>query len=604
MAENIMDDPVRPTPVVPPSLACYESGWTESTLAFLADSTLTFPEVFAKRCRERPDSVAFDEVLWAPPNEPEARPRTYGYLEEQARRACACLESVGVTGGERVLLCVQSPGAFFAFFLGAQALGAIPVPLPSAADAGMAVTLRDRIAAVGNDCKPRAIVADDQRGLDIVGAGLAAGVARIDASQLKLEAAPVRTASMFSLSRPFEEVAFIQYTSGSTGSPKGVVITQYNLVANLRASAEAGRFSEADRSVFWLPLYHDMGLIGGLLFGIYLGIPTYVMPPKSFISRPDSWLRAISRWKGTFTVGPNFAYNLLSGRLPSSALAGIDLSSWRLAFNGAEPIDRATVEAFIRRFEPYGFRGTSFFPVYGMAETTLSTAFPVPGAPVGYDTVDREELSRSTRAIPVAHDAPGAVTFVSVGTAMPGHRLVIRSPDGSEELPERHVGEVVASGPSVSQHYFVDGELPTPRVELRTGDLGYIADGNLYIVDRMKDLIIIAGRNIVPSDVERVAGRVEGVRYGAVVAFGRRGSDGTEELCVVAGIEREAKPSIEALRAQLAWCIQQNFSVTPRDVVLVDPRSIPKTSSGKIQRATCRQLYEAGGFNETVKATG
>jgi acyl-CoA synthetase (AMP-forming)/AMP-acid ligase II len=400
----------------------------------------------------------------------------------------------------------------------------------------------------------------------------------------------------FRFDRSFHETAFIQYTSGSTGSPKGVVVTHRNLVANMRASTEGARFGPNDRSLSWLPLYHDMGLVGGLLLGLYLGIDTFVMPTRSFVGRPDSWLRAMSRFKATFSCAPNFAYSILARRLPESALQGIDLSSWRLAFNGAEPIDLATLRDFTQRFAVTGLSPESSFPVYGMAECTLAVAFPTPGVPVRQDVVDRDLLGRAGRAVPVVSGSPSAVSFASVGRAVPGHSLRILDPDGGAELPERHLGEVAVSGPSVSPYYFrKDGKYGEPRKELRTGDLGYMASGELYIVDRIKDLLIIGGRNFVPSDIERVVCDVPGVRYGSVVSFAIRGADGTDELYLVVGAE--PRSSVEGdLRHMVSEKVHERFGLAARDIVLVKPGIVPKTSSGKIRRLACRELYERGGY--------
>ncbi len=299
--------------------------------------------------------------------------------------------------------------------------------------------------------------------------------------------------------RSFGETAFIQYTSGSTAAPKGVIVTHGNLVANMRASAEVAGLGPADRSVSWLPLYHDMGLIGGMLLGVYLGAGTFVMRSRSFLGRPDSWLRAISRFKATFACAPNFAYNMLARRLSERALAGLDLSSWRLAFNGAEPIDRVTVNEFARRLAPAGLPLESMYPVYGMAECTLAISLPTPGAPVRLDFVDRALLSSTGRASQTSPDSPSAACFTGVGRALPAHRVRIVEPGSRTELPERHLGEIVVSGPSVTPGYFRnDGRCAPSREELQTGDLGYVADGELYVVDRIKDILILGGRKCRP----------------------------------------------------------------------------------------------------------
>jgi acyl-CoA synthetase (AMP-forming)/AMP-acid ligase II len=569
-----------------------ESSWR--TRAFLPDPRLTFPAVIAERVEVSPSRVAFYEVGFLR-REPIATPYAFSELDAQVRGAAIALANEGVHAGDRVLLCVGGTASFLSFFIAAQALGAVPVPLPSASDFQAPAAFRERIDGVMSDCEPRVVVVDSLRGIEPHTCAQSS-LAFIDTSTRDFSpTGPVP--STFRYERSLHETALIQYTSGSTGSPKGVVVTHRNLTSNMRASTEGARFGPCDRSLSWLPLYHDMGLIGGLLLGLYIGIDTFVMPPRSFVGRPDSWLRAMSRFKATFSCAPNFAYNVLARRLPPGALDEIDLSNWRLAFNGAEPIDRATLEAFAARFEASGLTAESMFPVYGMAECTLAVAFPTPGAPVRTDVVDRELLGRSGRATPVAAWSPAAVSFTSVGRAIPGHTVRILAPDGLEELPERHLGEIAVTGPSVSPHYFRrDGRYGEPRKELRTGDLGYIANGDLYIVDRIKDLLIISGRNFVPSDIERVVCEVPGVRHGAVVAFAMRGTDGTDELYLVVGSEPRSTVDGD-LRHRVAAIVQQRFGLSARDIVVVKPGVVPRTSSGKVRRAACRELYERGGYS-------
>ena len=569
-----------------------EASWR--TRAFLPDPRLTFPAVIAERLSAAPGRVAFHEVGFLR-REPQATPQTFSELDVEIRAAAIDLSNKGVLPGDRVLLCVGSTGTFLSFFIAAQALGAIPVPLPSISDFQAPAAFRERIDGVIEDCAPRVVVADSLRGIDPSSLIRSSGVRLIDAS-VRVSAPSESAPDAFRYHRSFQEIALIQYTSGSTGLPKGVVVTHRNLVANMRASTEGARFGPCDRSLSWLPLYHDMGLVGGLLLGLYLGIDTFVMPTRSFVGRPDSWLRAMSRFKATFSCAPNFAYSILARRLPAGAPDGIDLSSWRLAFNGAEPIDLVTLDDFAKRFAGSGLSAESLFPVYGMAECTLAVAFPSPGSPVRMDVVDRDLLGRSGRAVPVDLDDPAGVSFTSVGRAIPGHSVRILDPAGSNELPERHLGEVVVSGPSVSPYYFRrDGRYGEPRKELRTGDVGYVADGDLYIVDRIKDLLIIGGRNFVPSDIERVVCEVPGVRYGSVVAFSIRGADGTDELYLVVGAEPRS-PSDGDLRHLVAEKVHERFGLSARDIVVVKPGVVPRTSSGKIRRMACKELYERGGY--------
>lgn len=566
-----------------------ESGWR--TRAFMPDARLTFPAAFAQRALANPARVALSEVSFLR-REPLCVPFTFGEIDALVRAAAMDLEGQGVEPGDRVVLCLGSPSTFLSFFLATQALGAVPVPLPSLSDFQAPAAFRERVGGVIADCEPRVVVVDSSRGLE--GQFGAGRPACIDTSTRV--AAPRAAPSSCRFDRAFHETAFIQYTSGSTGSPKGVVVTHRNLVSNLRASTESARFGPDDRSLSWLPLYHDMGLVGGLLLGLYLGIDTFIMPTKSFVGRPDSWLRAMSRLRATFTCAPNFAYSILARRLPQRALEGIDLSSWRLAFNGAEPIDLSTLDDFANRFAKAGLSRESLFPVYGMAECTLAVAFPSPGAPVGRDVVDRELLSREGRAERVDEGSPAAISFASVGRALPGHAIRILDPSGTGELPERRLGEVAVSGPSVSPYYFrKHGPQDEPRRELRTGDLGYVAHGDLYIVDRVKDLLIITGRNYVPSDIERVVSELPGVRYGSVVAFAIRGADGTDELYLVVGSEPRSTLDPD-LRQLVSARVHERFGLAPRDIVLVKPAMVPKTSSGKIKRLACRHLYERGGY--------
>ncbi len=557
--------------------------------AWLPDPVLTFPEAFARRVAQTPDQPVLHVVGFVG-REPQARPFTYAALARSVYQAAALLARAGVEPGDSVLLCVSRADAFFSFLIATQVLGAIPVPLPSMADLQMQ-SYQARLRSVARDAKPRALVVDDARARQAVAGALEDGtLAVVELAELDGESVP--------LERPLdwgcraEGIAFLQYTSGSTGEPKGVVVRHDNLVANLRAIIEGGRMDGHDVVYSWLPVFHDMGLVAGLLLGVYLGIPAYVAPLKSFVYRPDSWLRAIHRFGATFSPAPNFAYHLLANRIPESALRELDLSSWRLAFDGAEPIDPLTARAFIRRFEPVGFRATSFRPAYGLAEATLAVSFAPPDAPLRCDCVEREALTARGEARPVEPGTADSTTFISVGRPVPGHQVRILAPGDGRELPERHLGEVVVTGPSVTPGYFHElREGGAPRTELRTGDLGYLAEGELFIVDRLKDLLVVGGRKHAPADVERVVGALEGVRGGAVVAFSVRGEEGTEE--VVLAVTPEAGVEPEALEVAVKKAAQAHFGF-PARVVLVRPGALPKTSSGKLQRSACRARYLDG----------
>jgi acyl-CoA synthetase (AMP-forming)/AMP-acid ligase II len=557
--------------------------------AGLPDAGLTFPEAFARRVARTPDQPAL-HVVGFTGREPTARPHTYAQLSRSVHQAAALLSRAGVVPGDAVLLCVTRPDAFFAFLVAAQVLGAVPAPLPSLADLQLQ-SYAARLRSVARDARPRALVVDDARARQAVTVALEGEeLSLVDAAGLDAEALPLEQPLDWRC-RP-DGIAFLQYTSGSTGEPRGVVVRHGNLTANLRAIIEGGRMDGRDVVYSWLPVFHDMGLVAGLLLGMYLGIPAYVAPLKSFVYRPDSWLRAIHRFRATFSPAPNFAYHLLATRIPDSALRELDLSSWRLAFDGAEPIDPRTADAFIQRFAPAGFRASSFRPAYGLAEATLAVSFVPPEAPLRTDTVDRQALAAG-QARPVAPGTEGGAAIISAGKPVPGHRVRILSTEDGRELPERQVGEVAVTGPSVTPGYLRElREGAAPREELRTGDLGYFAEGELFIVDRLKDLLVVGGRKHAPSDVERVVGTLEGVRTGAVVAFGVRGEEGTEEVVLAVTAEAGAVDGA-ALEGTVKRAVQEHFGFPPR-VVLVRPGALPKTSSGKLQRSACRALYLEG----------
>jgi acyl-CoA synthetase (AMP-forming)/AMP-acid ligase II len=587
MAVTTMPPPAVSDGVLRP-LAEFEEGWR--TAGFLPPPALTFPAVYGRRLKGSPNAVAFFEVSVAG-LDLCATPHTLGEVHEATLDAAAELVRAGAQLGDRVILCLGKTSNFLPYFLATQALGAIPVPLPGGSDFRGRGAFRERIQAVAADCQPRVIIVDSSQETEAVASLASSDV--IVAGTGAPRGPGVEPAIGFRLERSFHEAAFIQYTSGSTGAPKGVVVTHYNLVANIRAITEAAGFGPSDRSFNWLPLYHDMGLVGGFLTGLYLGLETFVIPPSTFVGRPDSWLRGISQFRATFSCAPNFAYNMLARRLPDAAVAGLDLSSWRLAFNGAEPIDRATVDAFMGRFAPVGLSEGTMFPVYGMAEATLAVAFPAPRAAPRYEFIDREAIASARRADPLPEGSSSALCCTSVGRALPSNDVRIREPGGTTELPERCIGEVCVSGPSISAGYFSTlAAAAAPCRELRTGDLGYLAGGDLFIVDRLKDLIIVGGRNVVPSDVERVVAQVPEIRYGSVVAFGAPGPAGTEELFVAAGIEPKA--SGDAARQAIRRSVFEHFGLSPREILLVKPSAIPKTSSGKVRRAACRELYERG----------
>jgi fatty-acyl-CoA synthase len=389
-----------------------------------------------------------------------------------------------------------------------------------------------------------------------------------------------------------ESVCFLQFTSGSTSRPKGVMVTHGNLIANSRAvlGPTGLGIGDDDVTVSWLPLYHDMGL--GFVFSTIIGdLPAVFLPTSSFARSPRLWLQALARHRGTITYAPNFAYQLVARRVRAADLDGLDLAHVRVAGCGAEPIRASVLRDFAAVLAPTGFAGErAFLPCYGMAESTLAVTFHELGTPVLVDRVDGAELGRG-RALG-ATEAARAVECVSCGVPFPGHDLEIRSGDGAR-LPERMVGEIVVRGPSVSPGYFRNegATLEAWREGwLHTGDLGYVSEGNLYVCGRMKDLIIINGANHHPQDIEWLAGEVEGVRRDNVVAFATSDGAGEHLVVVAEGTARDAPGIRSAIRSR----VQDELGLPVEAVHVIAPGSLPRTSSGKVQRRLTRDLLHAG----------
>ena len=548
------------------------------------------------------------ESLWARADEDPLRPHvylreddgtetviSYGRLRDEASAVAGGLRERGVVPGDTVALMLPTGLDFLAAFQGILLAGAIPVPIyPPArldrleeyaarqsailADAGVTMLLTvARARAVAALLRPRV---PSLRGVATV-----REVADDGASWL----APGGRGS---------DPAFIQYTSGSTGAPKGVLLTHANLLANITAVGAALRMTPVDVGAIWLPLYHDMGLIGSWLFCMHAGLPIAIQSPLSFLSRPERWLWTIHDRRATLSPAPNFAYELCVKKIPDHALQGLDLSSWRVALNGAEPVNPETIERFVKRFEPYGFRREAMMPAYGLAENAVAVCFPPPGRGPLVDAIEREAFERDGRAVPWGGKGTPPLRFVSVGPAVQGHE--VRIVDGSgRDVADRTVGRLVFRGPSMTSGYFHKPEATAAiRVEggfLDSGDLAYRADGEFYVTGRRKDLIIKAGRNLVPQEIEEVASSVEGIRKGCVVAFGiARPALGTEELVIVAETRAAGVEAREALQARVIERVATAIGVPPDTVVLARPGAVLKTSSGKIRRADTRDQYVAG----------
>jgi 1-acyl-sn-glycerol-3-phosphate acyltransferase len=527
-------------------------------------------------------------------DEEEAEVVSYRRLRERAGLVAAGLLERGIQPGEPVAIMLPTTADYFFTFFGILLAGGVPVPLYPPV----------RMAQLEDHLLRQGVILANCGAATLVTMPEAIRFARILKSQRPSLKNLVTVEELSAHPGVFTEpasgagdVTLLQYTSGSTGHPKGVVLTHANLLANIRAMGKAIAVDDTDVFVSWLPLYHDMGLIGTWLSSLYYAIPLILLSPLDFLARPKRWLWAIHRYRGTLSPAPNFAYEICLTKLTDEDLAGLDLSSWRCAFNGAEPVSPNTLERFCARFAPYGFRREAMMPVYGLAECSVGLAFPPVGRGPLIDRIGRQEFIRSARALPAPATEEKALQFVACGRPLEGHDIRVVDAAG-RELPERQEGRVQFRGPSACSGYFHNLE-ETRRLFagewLETGDLGYIAEGDLFVTGRTKDLIILAGRNIYPHELEEAVGNLPGIRKGNVAVFGSTdAASGTERLVVLAET-RETDPEIlSGLRAKINALALELLETPVDDVILAPPRTIPKTSSGKIRRSSSRQLYEQG----------
>ena len=526
----------------------------------------------------------------------EPLPITFAALVDRAEHIAAGLANRGLSPGQSAALMLPTGLDYLATFLGVQMAGGIPVPIYPPARPSQIEDHVSRHAGILANAKARTLVTF----------GPAIGVSRLLTARVPGLDSVVDVAALDGDGRLGERpvldessTAFLQYTSGSTGSPKGVVLSHGDVLASLKAMAVALGATPRDVFVSWLPLYHDMGLIGAWMGSLYYGFPLVLMSPLDFLARPARWLEAIHRHRGTLSGGPNFAYELCVRRIGPEEAEGLDLSSWRLAFNGAEPVNPDTMDRFTTKFAPYGFPDNAMTPVYGLAEATLGVAFTPIGRGPRIETVDADAMARRARAVPPGAGTPAERTrrFVSCGPPIPGFEVRIVDDRGTE-LEERAEGAVEFRGPSTTSGYFrnpaasralFDGEW------LRSGDRGYVAGGELYVTGRDKDLIVRAGRNLYPYDLEAAVGEIDGVRKGCVAVFAASDpAAGTERLVVVA----ETREEDPARKREIVDAITRAGAVLigagPDEIVLAPPHSVLKTSSGKIRRVAVRELFESG----------
>lgn len=516
---------------------------------------------------------------------------TYGALAKASRAIAGGLIERDIMPGDRVGMMLPTGIDFFSTFFGVLYAGAIPVPIyPPMQRSQIEQYARQQAGILRNAGVRMLVTIPEGLRLGSLLQGLVPTLASIES------AASLSTDSEIALPPrpPGSATALIQYTSGSTGEPKGVVLSHTNLLANIRAIGRAISASSTDVMVSWLPLYHDMGLIGAWLGCLYYGAPLYAMSPLAFLARPQSWLRVIHQFRGTISAAPNFAFELCLNKIEDEDLKGLDLRSLRFVANGAEPVSVETLRRFMHRFADYGFRLDAMAPVYGLAENAVAVTLPPPERLPVIDRIDRKSLSARGIAEPAKSDDFHAIELVACGHPIPDHEVRIVDSAG-REVGERQEGRVEFRGPSSTSGYF---ENPAKTRELfhdgwlDTGDRGYLAGGDLFITGRIKDIIIRAGQHIAPHEIEEAVGAIPGLRKTGVAAFGITDqASGTERVVVLAETE-ERDPSVQAnLKVQAQEVATHIVGGPPDEIVLVPPGTVPKTASGKIRRAAARDLY-------------
>jgi 1-acyl-sn-glycerol-3-phosphate acyltransferase len=521
---------------------------------------------------------------------------TYGELLASARQVAGGLRRRGVRPGDFVALMLPTGLEFFQSFYGILLAGAVPVPIYPPTRPGQIEDHLRRQAAILQNCEAVALLSfDAARVVAHILSGLVPSLRHVTTPAELRDEGAAAVAADDHRGAP-GEIAFLQYTSGSTGSPKGVTLDHGNLLANIRAWGQSVALTPADVVVSWLPLYHDMGLIGAWLGSLYHACPLVLMSPLDFLSRPDRWLWAIHEHRGTVTAAPNFAFELCLRHADPKRLQGLDLSSWRYAANGAEPVAADTLARFAAAFRPYGFHAEALAPVYGLAECSVGLAVSPPGRGPLVDRVRRDALAAG-EAVPAPVDDDNALRLVACGIPLPGHEVRVVDEHGAV-LPQRRIGRIEFRGPSATRGYYRN-EVATARLIrdgwLDSGDLGYLADGDVVITGRLKDMIIRGGRNLYPYELEEAVGAIPGIRRGCVAVFGAvAAGEGTEKLVVVA----ECRERDESVREELIRRINGQtvdlLGTPPDDVVLAPPHTVLKTSSGKIRRAATRDAYLGG----------
>lgn len=524
---------------------------------------------------------------------------TYGDLYLKSKALALSFQSLGIEPGDTIALMLPTCEDFFYCFMGIMLCGAIAVPIYPPLSIHKIEEYALRESQILRNAEARLLITFDkaERLSELLKVFIPSLKAVMTANQLR----EIQAKQKYDFNQE-DRPAMIQYTSGSTSLPKGVLLSHQKLLSNIRAVGEAIHITNADTGVSWLPLYHDMGLIGAWFMPFYQGIPIVIMSPLTFLARPERWLWALHYHRATLSAAPNFAYELCCKRIKDEHIKGLDLSSVRLLFNGAEKVNPRTLVRFTKKFAPYGLQSDAMFPVYGLAESAVALAFPPQNREPKIDAINRKEFEQFQTATPTTIKE-NTIEFVSCGLPIPGHE--IRVVDREDKiLPERKVGYLHFRGPSTMLGYYQQPEATKAVMHdewVDTGDLAYLADGELYITGRKKDLIIKAGRNMYPEEIEEVTGQVDGVRKGCVIAFGVEDTaTATEKVVVVAEVKDKNKALNKRISSDITEKITTVLGFAPDEIVLVKEKTIPKTSSGKLQRHACKQSYLQGKLTRPI----
>ena len=522
----------------------------------------------------------------------------YRKLKDEASKLANGLQERGLKPAEPVAIMLPSGPDYFYSFFGILMAGGIPVPIyPPARPSQLEDHMRRHARILGNCLANTLITVPEAKRVAQLLKSQVPNLQHIVSVTELMATTGISTPPVLSAN----DVAFIQYTSGSTGNPKGVVLTHSNLLANIRAMGQVVNAGPKDIFISWLPLYHDMGLIGAWLGSLYYAALFVVMSPLSFLARPERWLWAIHHYRGTLSASPNFGYEYCLRRLKDEDLQELDLSSWRAAFNGAEPVSPETIQDFDQHFASFNFNSKAMMPVYGLAESSVGLAFPPLDRGPLIDHIERGTFMRSGHAKPIQGDDKNALKFVSSGPPLPMHQIRVIDPAG-HELPERQEGRLQFRGPSCTSGYYRDAAKTQDLFDgdwLDSGDLSYIANAEVYVTGRIKDIIIRAGRNIYPHELEETVGNIPGIRTGRVAVFGSEDiKTGTERLIVLAETHSKDAAVKEKLRSQINILATDLIGSPPDEVILAPPSTVLKTSSGKIRRAASREVYEKGAIGK------